>query len=331
MRGGGRTNVCGKQTRRLPLAGSVTGNLFNTFKETVTSRRLSSSHARNWSDENLDPQRFEQLEVAAHEQIGTSTSRGGRNRKIGPLGWFGRTLAFLGWCHDALGSDHYRMGCPRQRYGPPKGKSDLLVFAACGLGVSVGNRLRGCRPCALAWQNSRAPCDQTMTSPDFTGFYKVAETADGITPRCNGPAGRNGPCDSNAARRPGRPVNADPLSRFRKTSCDPLCYFHQTSRWTAASIIVQVPRTKNCNRFLGRETQPGRCPALWPGHLRNDAGRVAVARQMGLRPEWMAEWMEPFARTIDAAKKYVVSSTLERVDWNAELVARRSSQGRRTA
>src|SRR3982751_2444799 len=36
----------------------------------------------------------------------------------------------------------------------------------------------------------------------------------------------------------------------------------------------------------------------------------------GARPEWM----EPFARTIDAAKKYVVSSTLPRVDWNAELV-----------
>ena len=32
------------------------------------------------------------------------------------------------------------------------------------------------------------------------------------------------------------------------------------------------------------------------------------------------EWMEPFARTIDAAKKYVVSSTLDQVDWNAELV-----------
>jgi dihydrofolate reductase len=40
----------------------------------------------------------------------------------------------------------------------------------------------------------------------------------------------------------------------------------------------------------------------------------------GARPEWMAVWMEPFARTIDAAKKYVVSSTLDRVDWNAELV-----------
>src|SRR6266545_5836369 len=36
----------------------------------------------------------------------------------------------------------------------------------------------------------------------------------------------------------------------------------------------------------------------------------------GARPDWT----KPFARTIDAAKKYVVSSTLARVDWNAELV-----------
>ena len=40
----------------------------------------------------------------------------------------------------------------------------------------------------------------------------------------------------------------------------------------------------------------------------------------GVRPDWMEPWMEPFGRTIDAAKKYVVSSTLDRVDWNAELV-----------
>jgi dihydrofolate reductase len=44
------------------------------------------------------------------------------------------------------------------------------------------------------------------------------------------------------------------------------------------------------------------------------------AAQAGARPDWMQPWMEPFARTIDAAKKYVVSSTLDRVDWNAELV-----------
>jgi dihydrofolate reductase len=38
----------------------------------------------------------------------------------------------------------------------------------------------------------------------------------------------------------------------------------------------------------------------------------------GARPEWM----EPFVRTINAAKKYVVSSTLneDRLDWNAELL-----------
>lgn len=39
-----------------------------------------------------------------------------------------------------------------------------------------------------------------------------------------------------------------------------------------------------------------------------------------VRPAGMPDWVEPFARTIDAARKYVVSSTLERVDWNAELV-----------
>lgn len=44
------------------------------------------------------------------------------------------------------------------------------------------------------------------------------------------------------------------------------------------------------------------------------------ALQSGQRPDWMEAWMEPFARAIDAAKKYVVSSTLDRVGWNAELV-----------
>lgn len=40
----------------------------------------------------------------------------------------------------------------------------------------------------------------------------------------------------------------------------------------------------------------------------------------GALPDWMEPWMEPFARTLDAARKYVVSGTLERADWNAELV-----------
>ena len=48
--------------------------------------------------------------------------------------------------------------------------------------------------------------------------------------------------------------------------------------------------------------------------MMEDAWRLAT------RTVVMPDWTEPFARTIDAAKKYVVSNTLERVDWNAELV-----------
>ena len=40
----------------------------------------------------------------------------------------------------------------------------------------------------------------------------------------------------------------------------------------------------------------------------------------GTWPDWMEEWEIPFAEAIDAAQKYVVSSTLDGVDWNAELV-----------
>ncbi len=40
----------------------------------------------------------------------------------------------------------------------------------------------------------------------------------------------------------------------------------------------------------------------------------------GPSPAGMPEWTIPFRRTIDAAKKYVVSSKLDKVDWNAELI-----------
>jgi dihydrofolate reductase len=47
---------------------------------------------------------------------------------------------------------------------------------------------------------------------------------------------------------------------------------------------------------------------------------MEAAWRLSTRKVTMPDWTEPFARTIDAAKKYVVSSTLDRVDWNAELV-----------
>ena len=61
-----------------------------------------------------------------------------------------------------------------------------------------------------------------------------------------------------------------------------------------------------------------RADALLFGRVTYEMMEVAFRSpaQAGARPEWM----EPFARTIDAARKYVVSSTLGRVDWNAELV-----------
>lgn len=40
----------------------------------------------------------------------------------------------------------------------------------------------------------------------------------------------------------------------------------------------------------------------------------------GAWPEWMDAWQVPFAEAIDGAKKHVVSSTLDEVDWNAELL-----------
>ena len=49
-------------------------------------------------------------------------------------------------------------------------------------------------------------------------------------------------------------------------------------------------------------------------------GRVTYEMMESYWRPLAAEQTEPFARTIDAAKKYVVSSTLDQVDWNAELV-----------
>jgi dihydrofolate reductase len=45
----------------------------------------------------------------------------------------------------------------------------------------------------------------------------------------------------------------------------------------------------------------------------------AAWRPSASAADW-PDWMRSFALTIDAARKYVVSSTLHQVDWNAELV-----------
>ena len=65
----------------------------------------------------------------------------------------------------------------------------------------------------------------------------------------------------------------------------------------------------------------GRADALLFGRVTYEMMESAWRRPAtGTWPDWMGEWEIPFAETIDRAKKYVVSSTLSGVDWNAELV-----------
>jgi dihydrofolate reductase len=75
-----------------------------------------------------------------------------------------------------------------------------------------------------------------------------------------------------------------------------------TSRWTGAAIIVRYRRTKSCIVIRSR-TSPR--PALLFGRVTYEMMEAAwrPPAQTGARPDWMEPWMEPFARTIDAAKK----------------------------
>ncbi|MET0917789.1 MAG: dihydrofolate reductase family protein [Burkholderiales bacterium] len=61
-----------------------------------------------------------------------------------------------------------------------------------------------------------------------------------------------------------------------------------------------------------------RADALLFGRVTYEMMEAAFRPQA--RTAGIPDWTEPFARTIDAAKKYVVSSTLTQPDWNAELV-----------
>jgi dihydrofolate reductase len=65
----------------------------------------------------------------------------------------------------------------------------------------------------------------------------------------------------------------------------------------------------------------GRADALLFGRVTYEMMQEAWRRPAnGTWPGWMADWVIPFAESIDKAKKYVVSGTLDQVDWNAELV-----------
>ncbi len=65
----------------------------------------------------------------------------------------------------------------------------------------------------------------------------------------------------------------------------------------------------------------GRADGLLFGRVTYEMMESAWRRPAtGTWPDWMDEWQIPFAETIDAAEKFVVSNTLSEVDWNAELL-----------
>jgi hypothetical protein len=107
--------------------------------------------------------------------------------------------------------------------------------------------------------------------------------------------------------------------RGRLTRCD-LFGIPSTSLWTGAAIIVRFPRPKSCIVTRSRTlTKP------MPSSGRVTYAMMEAAFRPPARTGARPDWMEPFARTIDAAKKYVVSST-----WTGSIGTRaRGRRGRR--
>ncbi|MDV8001054.1 dihydrofolate reductase family protein [Rhodococcus sp. IEGM 1408] len=72
-------------------------------------------------------------------------------------------------------------------------------------------------------------------------------------------------------------------------------------------------------RFWTAEME--RADALLFGRVTYELMESAWRRpESGRWPDWMEQWEIPFAEAIDRTDKHVVSSTLDRADWNAELV-----------
>src|SRR4029450_3365479 len=75
-----------------------------------------------------------------------------------------------------------------------------------------------------------------------------------------------------------------------------------------------IPADEELHRHAAESLD--RADALLFGRVIYEMMEAAFRPQPGAQ----ANPSDPFALKIDAAKKYVVSSTLDRVDWNAELV-----------
>lgn len=80
-----------------------------------------------------------------------------------------------------------------------------------------------------------------------------------------------------------------------------------------------IPADEESHRYWAANMQ--QADAVLYGRVTYEMMEEAWRRPAsGTWPDWMPPGMVPFAETMDSVKKYVVSSTLDRVDWNTELV-----------
>jgi dihydrofolate reductase len=112
-----------------------------------------------------------------------------------------------------------------------------------------------------------------------------------------------------------------PDDRHRSQGAPPMRTLRYSINVTLDGCVdhMSVNPTEEMHRFHAASLE--QADALLFGRVTYGMMEEAWRRpEDGVWPEWMADWMVPFAETIDAKQKYVVSSTLEKVDWNSELV-----------
>ncbi|KFC68556.1 Dihydrofolate reductase [Devosia sp. LC5] len=83
-----------------------------------------------------------------------------------------------------------------------------------------------------------------------------------------------------------------------------------------ADAVLQEEQLRATHRHATESM--GRADALLFGRVTYQM--MEGAWRLETRISTPPDWTEPFARKIDAMKKYLVSSTLDRVGWNTELV-----------
>src|SRR3954468_11445761 len=114
------------------------------------------------------------------------------------------------------------------------------------------------------------------------------------------------------------PVNARRASR-ESNQMRPLRYSINVTLDGCCHHEAGLPPDEETMRYWTAEME--RADALLFGRVTYEMMESAWRKPAtGTWPDWMDEWPIPFAETIDRAKKYVVSSTLSGVDWNADLV-----------